>query len=245
MQTLIKISDDQGILADELAAEISELVNKSASRKKPFFMALSGGTTPELLFGILGRKFGRSTDWSHTHIFWADERCVPPGDKESNYGMTRRNLLDLISIPESNIHRINGEAPPEEEAKSYSSEISNLVPALNGWPAFDLVLLGLGNDGHTASIFAGDKRLLRSEHICCVATHPVSGQKRITITGKVINNAFRVFFLVTGLSKADVVAEVIECPGEVDYPAASIEPEHGLLKWYLDNDAASMLNQWA
>ena len=146
-----------------------------------------------------------AVDWSFVHFFWGDERCVPPDDPESNFGMVNSGFLSKIDIPAINIHRIRGEEDPSTEAVRYSSEIVNYTRTTCGLPVFDQIILGMGEDGHTVSIFPSNSEMLYSEKICEVATHPLSGQKRITITGKVINNSDVVTFLVTGHSKADVV----------------------------------------
>jgi 6-phosphogluconolactonase len=245
LDTSIKISESQSELAAGLASELSEIINKAAFLKKRLTIALSGGSTPRLLFSVLADKYSEKTDWNFVHFFWGDERCVPPDDPDSNYGMTKSVLLDRINIPKSNVHRIKGESAPEKEALRYSGEIKKIARSGNDLPVFDLVILGLGDDGHTASIFQKNRELLFSEKICAVAAHPVTGQKRVTITGPVINNADNIIFLVTGSAKSEVVAEIIRTPGKIIYPAASIEPSHGTLKWYLDNEAASLLNQWA
>lgn len=245
MDTVIKISQGLTELAWDLAREMADLINNAGRRGKTISIALSGGSTPKLLFSILGDNFSDSVMWKYVHFFWVDERCVSPEDPESNFGMAKNVLLSKISIPSSNIHRIRGEKNPEKEALRYSKQISRLTREREGLPVFDLVILGLGEDGHVASIFPDQNHLLTSEKICEVAIHPVSKQKRITLTGKVINNADNIVFLVTGTYKAEMVAEIIERPGIAEYPAVFIEPVHGVLKWYLDIDAASMLNQWA
>lgn len=245
MNKVIKISPGQTELAWDFAREISELINSADSRKKTLNIALSGGTTPKLMLSVLGDNFADTVSWKNVHFFWVDERCVPPGDSESNFGMANKVFLDKINIPAKNIHRIRGEKNPEKEAVRYSGEISRHTPQLNNLPFFDLIVLGLGLDGHTASIFPGNIELLNSDKICEVAVHPVSQQKRVTLTGRVINNAENIIFIVTGVNKAEVVSEIIKNPGIVDYPAAFIEPTNGVLKWYLDDDAASLLNQWA
>jgi 6-phosphogluconolactonase len=245
LDTLIKISPSPHELANEFAGEIAVMAQKAFLRKKNFTVALSGGSTPNLLFNILGSGLHENTTWDYVHFFWGDERCVSPDDEESNFGMAKKLFFDKIEIPAGNIHRISGENDPEEELKRYSEEIKSVVRNQNGLPVFDLIILGLGGDGHTASIFPGNENLLTSESICAVAVHPSSGQKRITLTGRVINNADIIVFLVTGSNKAPVVADIIEKQGVVDYPAAGIEPVHGTLRWYLDINAASMLSQWA
>jgi len=245
METILNISQSQDDLAADLAAEIASLVNRAAASGKYLTIALSGGSTPRLLFSVLATEYGDKVHWESAHFFWGDERCVPPHDTESNYGMTSKNFLEKIKIPKTNIHRVIGEDDPEKEAARYSEEILRFTKQRHGKPVFDLIILGLGDDGHTASIFPGQTELLNSDKICSVAFHPVTKQKRITITGPVINNAEMVVFLVSGLNKAEIVADIIEKPGITDYPAAAIEPQTGVLKWYLDMDAASMLGQWA
>jgi 6-phosphogluconolactonase len=151
-------------------------------------------------------------------------------------------LLSKIGMPEKNIHRIKGEEDPLEEAVRYSDEISRFTEKRDGWPLIDIVLLGLGEDGHTASVFPGNIRLIESDKICEVAVHPVSGQKRITITGRVINNAHKVTFLVTGGKKAEVVEKILKnIPPAQNYPASFIVPVYGNLNWYLDSEAAGLL----
>jgi 6-phosphogluconolactonase len=245
METVLKISQNQAQLASDLAGEIAGIVNRAALSGRPVTIALSGGSTPKLLFSVLADKYGEKVRWEFVHFFWGDERCVPPHDPESNFGMTSRLLLESINIPHSNVHRVIGEDDPGKEAIRYSEEILKFTAIRHGLPVFDLIILGLGDDGHTASIFPGQLELMTSEKICSVAFHPATGQKRITITGPVINNAETVIFLVSGANKAEVVADIIEKPGTTEYPAAAIEPSDGVLKWYLDIDAASMLSQWA
>lgn len=245
MDKIVKVSPSPSELAREFADEIAAIAQKSFHGNRRFTIALSGGSTPNLLFNVLGSGQYEKTRWDNVHFFWGDERCVSPEDEESNFGMARKLFFDRTDVPAGNIHRILGENEPDAEQKRYSDEIVSVVRIQNGLPVFDLIILGLGGDGHTASIFPGNESLLTSESICAVAVHPSSGQRRITLTGRVINNAHTIVFLVTGSNKAPVVSEIIERQGVVDYPAAFIEPVHGTLKWYLDTSAASMLSQWA
>jgi len=167
---------------------------------------------------------------------------VPPDDEESNFGMTQEFLFSKVNIPPSNVHRIFGENEPQKEAIRYSEIIKSRLNLKNDFPEFDLILLGVGDDGHTASIFPDQMKLLNSEKICEVAIHPSSGQKRITLTGKVINNSERIYFLVTGKSKAEVVAEILEKKnGYLKYPAANINSYNGNILWYLDKEASAWL----
>ena len=202
-------------------------------------IALSGGSTPRLLFRLLAEEYGEEVNWEKIHLFWGDERCVPPDDEQSNYGMTQELLLRHIDIPLANIHRIRGEEDPRAEAERYGKIIGEELKSEEGYTVFDLIILGMGADGHTASIFPQQKELLMADAICAVATHPESGQKRITLTGPVINRARQVAFLVTGAGKADKVRQIIQEDGDwSSYPAAHIRPISGNLDWFLDEAAA-------
>ncbi len=206
-------------------------------------IALSGGSTPKILFDILASEFREDFDWSKIHLYWGDERCVPPTDNESNYKMTLDHLISKIDIPASNVHRVLGENDPENEAIRYSEEIEQNLPEKAGLPSFDIVLLGMGGDGHTASIFPHEMELLTDDRICAIGINPDSGQKRVTLTGPIINNAKAVCFLATGAGKAEKVDEIFnQKNGYTTYPASHILPTHGDLFWYLDKDASNKLN---
>ena len=212
------------------------------SSKKPFHIAISGGRTPDLLFSVLAEKYADSVLWQKVHFWWVDERMVSPDDSESNFGVVQNLLFSKIKLPEENIHRIKGENTPEVEAISYSQQIQEKLHSENGWPQFDLILLGMGDDGHTASIFPDQMELLVSEQICEVAVHPVTGQKRVTLTGKVINNAQKVCFLVTGSNKVDRMAEIWNNNEKANLlPAAHIHPKSGNLTWYVDQTSMKLL----
>lgn len=219
------------------AAAFADFFEKWVSEKQRFTIALSGGSTPKILFQHLAAQYRERIPWERVHFFWGDERCVPPDHPESNFKMTDEALFRPVSMPPENIHRIRGEAPEEEEAVRYSVEIQQFVPQENGWPAFDLILLGIGADGHTASIFPDRMALLEAEEICAVATHPESGQRRISLTGRVISNARKVAFLVTGSSKREVVREILERRGRWEsYPASYMRATEDLY-WFLDEAA--------
>lgn len=209
------------------------------SKNHDFHVALSGGSTPKILFDFIAKNMKSDFDWSKIHLWWGDERCVPPSDDESNYKMTKERLIDLIDIPESNVHRVLGEADPSKEANRYADEINRNLASLNGLPQFDLIILGMGDDGHTASIFPHQMDLLQSKSICEVAQHPESGQNRVTITGGTLNNAIEVAFLVTGANKHEKIDAIFNEKNEYKiYPAANIKPKEGKLSWFLDTSAA-------
>ena len=223
----------------QVAEAFAEHFIKSSKAKAPFHIALSGGSTPKLLFDLLAEKYNDQIDWSDIHLWWGDERCVAPDDDDSNYKMTKEHLLDAIDIAPTNIHRVKGEDEPKMEATRYGHEIKNTLPDSNGLPQFDMIILGMGADGHTASIFPHEIHLLDDPNTCAVATHPDSGQVRVTLTGDVINNAREVAFLVTGASKAEKVKAIFEKTGDyMHFPAAHISPS-GTLHWFLDKAAVA------
>jgi len=225
---------------EEVAKDFARYFAMVAASKPEVHIALSGGSTPKIVFDELAENFQPDIDWSKVHLYWGDERCVPPDDDDSNYKMTKEHLLSKIDIPELNIHRIKGENGPVYEAERYNNFLYAVLPKVNGIPAFDLVILGLGDDGHTASIFPHEIELWASEKYCEVAEHPESGQKRITITGQIINNAEIVAFLVTGENKAERVSEIIYSKEvSVSYPANLVAPRNGKLFWFLDEAAAA------
>jgi 6-phosphogluconolactonase len=226
----------------EVAQNFALYLENWIKHKDEVHMALSGGSTPKIVFDELSNTEKYRIDWTKVHLYWGDERCVPPTDDESNYKMTLAHLLENIDIPERNIHRILGENEPAQEAIRYGDLLAKNLPSEQKVPVFDMVILGMGEDGHTASIFPYEIALWDSENTCEVAVHPASGQKRITITGKVINQSEWVIFLVTGAGKKDKVAEIIHKKGEYkNYPASLVKPLSRNLIWYLDTEAAAKL----
>lgn len=225
-------------LATQFANQLMNWVENNFG--KDFHLAISGGNTPNLLFSVLAEKYPESGLWQNVHFWWVDERMVPPNHQESNYKTANDLLFSKISIPEENIHQVKGENDPEKEALSYSSQIRESLISRNGWPVFDLILLGMGDDGHTASIFPNQLELLNSENVCEVATHPASGQKRVTLTGKVIENASKICFLVTGAGKAERLKEIRNYP-----ELARLLPAFHILnaEWFVD-EAAMQINPY-
>jgi len=244
MEPIIRIFQTPEELAHEFASDIVSGIMASYHKEKHFNIALPGGKTPRALFSVLAGDFNGSIPWKNVHLFWGDERCVSPDDQQSNYKMAKEFLLDKIRIPETNIHRIRGEDDPGLESGRYAEEIRSFVKLRNGIPAFDLVILGMGSDGHTASIFPGQPELFTSEKICEVSVNPATAQKRITLTAKVLNNSSLLAFLVTGKSKAWPISEILNRTREAEsYPAAHIAPHNGTLEWLLDQEASIFLNK--
>lgn len=237
----IRIFDTQQQLNQAFTEWLKEIVRN----KDRINVALSGGSTPKSLFDEWSMNHRDDIDWNRIRFFWGDERCVSPEDEQSNYRMSREHLFDNLSIPQSHIFRIHGENDPDTEAHRYAEVLRNELPIVSGVPVFDVVMLGMGDDGHTASIFPDQLSLWYSDQLCVVGTHPQSGQRRVSLTGKVINHAQYVALLVTGENKAEKVAEIIENPQEAakKYPAALVQPESGNLVWFLDRSAAQKLTR--
>lgn len=232
---------DNKELAEVFADRFAHLINEMKDQER-INVLLSGGNTPKQLFQNLSKYYNNRIPWEKVHLYWGDERCVPNNHKESNYNMTKKNLIYFVDIPNENVHRIIGENKPELEAVRYSAEIRNNVPLKANWPVFDIVLLGIGTDGHTASIFPNNIKIINSDSVCKAVRHPNTGQQRITVTGKVINNAKYVIFLVSGSNKAVILDKIInKKQGYENYPAANISTKHGVIEWYVDNDAAELI----
>jgi 6-phosphogluconolactonase len=237
----LKVFDTSEKLAEDLANQLKETVNK---QNENFYLAVSGGSTPVIFFKRLAEQpFKNEIEWNKVHFFWCDERCVPPDDSESNFGMTKINLFDKIKIPEENIHRIKGESDPNEETVHYVNEIENNVHnGENTLPRFDWVMLGMGEDGHTASLFPNKNLLFIYSNIAGVAEHPQTSQKRISLTLDVLNNAKRITFVVTGKNKAKILSEILNgLPISKNYPSAQIKPTNGTIDWMIDKEASFYL----
>jgi 6-phosphogluconolactonase len=240
----VQVYRDPEALARALADLFIETGVAAMADRGVFRVALSGGNTPRAAYELLGRE-PRSTElsWSDVFIYFGDERCVPPTDEQSNYRMAQKAFLDATGIPPANVHRIAGEIDPGQAANQYASV---LRADLGDPPRFDLVLLGLGEDGHTASLFPGtppdtdDAALVRAVYAASQMMW------RVTITPRVINLARMVVFAVEGAEKAGILATVCEGPRDpTNYPAQIVDPASGQLIWLVDELAAGMLHEKA
>ncbi len=240
--TEFKIYDTPQLVAREFAEFFQSLSNSFHENGKELHVALSGGSTPKLWFNILAGEYKERINWKMVHFYWGDERMVPAIDRESNYGEAKRLLFDKIPVPTDNIHPIVGTTPAKDEAKRYSELLLNNLHVEEGIPVFDLVILGMGPDGHTASIFPNQMELLNSREICDSAYHPGSGQARVTITGRVINKARYVAFLITGKDKAPKLKSIFDHNMHSgQYPAAHVSPLSDMLFYFVDTDAAQRI----
>jgi len=236
----IKIAPDAVTLAHEAAQEFHRLAEAAVQQQGRFAVALSGGNTPRSVYSLLAGE-PKQLPWERIHIFFGDERHVPPDHPDSNFRMASESLLSKVPIPEKNIHRIHAELDAEPAAAEYDQDLRDFFGLVNqGWPRFDLIFLGIGEDGHTASLFPGSKAL--TETSSRVTANWVEKFKtfRITLTFPVLNHAAEVVFLVSGASKSQILSEILR-PGAQKYPAQSIQPENGRLLWLVDEDAGSLL----
>lgn len=232
----------------EVARAIAERIQTEVKVKNklslPFNIAISGGNTPRILFNLLADEFLESIPWHLVRLFWVDERCVPPTHPESNFGMTFESLLKFVSIPDGNIFRMQGELDPQTEAIRYQQLLENELTLENGFPVFDMVLLGMGDDGHTASIFPSDLTLIQSDLAVSVGVHPLTGQKRITLTIPTLNRAKEVLFFITGSSKSEILKQIFDHHSETiqtKLPASYVHSSTGMTDFYLDKTAAQDL----
>jgi 6-phosphogluconolactonase len=234
-------------MSEAAARLFTERAAAAVSLRGRFTAALSGGKTPVTLYTMLTQKpFASRIPWARVHLFWVDERCVPPDHEDSNYRMVREILLDHVPIPPDNVHWMQGEMDPAEAAARYEEGLRQFFTfsesSGGAFPVFDLVLLGLGADGHAASLFPGTRAIHESAR--WVLGHYVNAQKgwRITLTPPVINSARTVVFIVAGTGKAPVLRDILEGPFLPDVlPAQVVRPEGGDLLWMLDRDAAALL----
>lgn len=235
---------DELILA--LAERFAELAQNIQKAKGSFAVALSGGSTPKPLYELLATPpLSDKIPWSHGYFFMVDERCVPQTSSENNFKMIFESMLSKVPVLDANIFPVHfQDVDPQRAADDYEERVRKAFKLDAGpFPAFDIVLLGLGDDGHTASLFPGTDALKDTSRVVVANYVDKLNQHRITLTQPAINNAEHVYFLVSGQSKAEIVSSVL-C-GRQAYPANLIRPRTGELAWYLDNDAASLLNRAA
>ncbi len=215
------------------AAHVAARAEDSIRASGRFAIALTGGESPGRLYHTLAAQYRERTDWSRWHVFWGDERCVPPEDTASNYRLARETLLSHVPIPEENIHRIHGEEDPHGAAASYEREIRSVFGEAP--PAFDLILLGMGADGHVASLFPGSRALQERERLVVANFAPEMKTWRVTFTFPLLNQAKEVLFLVVSPEKRDALHAALK-PGIAPVPAAYVRPMSGEVHWYVTPD---------
>jgi 6-phosphogluconolactonase len=240
----LQVFADASEVARAAALRFVEIARESIAARGRFSVALAGGSTPKRIYELLaGDEFSDQLDWSKVHIFFGDERCVPPDDAESNYRMANESLLARVALPEQNVHRMRGEGDAVANARLYEDELRGYFDGQN-WPQFDLVMLGMGDDGHTASLFPGTRAL--DVHTAWVTANWVEkfDTFRVTLTVPAINHARQVMFIITGASKAERLQEVLYGAHEPQrLPSQLIQPHAGALEWFLDEAAAKLLRK--
>lgn len=244
-----KIQTFRGLdeLSRAAAVRFTELARERVQQGKVFSAALSGGTTPQTFLEMLANpEFSQRIQWDSVHLFQVDERCVPPDSLQSNYRMIRSSLLNPVPGAAENFHRMRAELEDRDAASAeYEAEIrKNLAPDGDRPPRFDLIFLGLGSDGHTASLFPGSAALAESAKWVCPNYAEKLKMYRLTLTYPVLNSASEVIFLISGSGKAEIVRQVLEGPQDPAHiPAQGIHPDKGSVSWYLDRAAASLLSK--
>lgn len=237
---VVTLSSREAVTAATADALVDAAATAIAARGR-FLLVLSGGSTPKALYELLATPaYAARIDWTRVHVFWGDERCVPPDDRSSNYRMAREALLDRVPISPQAIHRMRGEDPPEQAAAAYEADLRQVFGA--GASRFDLVLLGMGDNGHTASLFPG-LTAVRERARWVVAEYVGEVDMwRLTMTPPALNAAVRVMFVVVGADKASMLSRVLEGPRDVELlPAQAIVPTDGVLTWMVDAAAAAKL----
>jgi 6-phosphogluconolactonase len=242
MNPEVRVYKDLEYLSRAAAQLFFDQAEQAAHERGRFFSMLNGGSTPMRLFQLLAEGRSRKIDWTLTHLFWGDERCVPPNDAESSYGQARELLLDHVKIPDENVHRILGELGPIEASKDYAHVLKQFASPPLDWPCFDLVLLGMGSDGHTASLFPGSPVEAAGPTLAITAHYQDRPAERVTLTPSVFNSARMVLFMVVGENKALTLSKVLNDTHQPElYPAQRIDPKDGMLIWLVDEAAASKL----
>ena len=239
----LRIHTDANALIDAVARRWLEVATSAINARGKFHVALSGGTTPGNLYRLLAHpKFADRIPWDRVHVYFGDERPVPPDHAESNFRMAKETLLDQVAIPPTHIHRIEGEQEdPHTAANAYTRELTTNLPlSAQGVVQFDLLLLGVGRDGHIASLFPGTPVLHERARLVEAVYVDKLNSWRITVTLPVIDHARHVLILVSGDAKAEIIRDIFATRRAPPYPVQLINPQ-GTLEWHLDHAAAALL----
>ena len=241
----LRICPDVEALSRTVALSLAAQVRATLATEPSFSLVLAGGSTPGVLYRLLASEFRDQLPWTQVHFFWGDERYVPQSDTRNNYRMTRETLLSHVPVPKENLHPLPTEFPEAADAaRAYESELRKYFPA--PWPRFDLVLLGMGPDGHTASLFPNTPALDEQERWVVASRAPVEPVQRLTLTLPALNHAAQVYFLMAGAEKAGVLRRALAGPADAvndwkSCPAAAVRPSQGAVTWWTDQAAASLL----
>lgn len=237
----VRVFQDLEALSRAAAELFVNLAKQSIAKQGKFVVALSGGSSPKRLYELLGSPpYRDAVSWSQVHFFWADERCVPPDHPESNYKLAFDTLLSVVPVLDANVHRVTGEGGPDKAAKNYEEIVQKFFGS-PGVIEFDLIILGAGEDGHTASLFPGSPILLETTRLAYPVYLEKPKRDRVTLTLSALNKSSHILFLVFGRAKADIVSGIIEGKNAQHYPAGLVRPENGEIVWLLDEEAAEKL----
>jgi 6-phosphogluconolactonase len=242
----VTIFPDGGQLSVAAAEYIVRVAQESIATHGRFTLALSGGSTPRKLYAMLADEpYRGQIDWALVEIFWSDERCVPADDAESNYHLAQEVMLSKLPIAASQIHRVPADEPDREAASlAYTKEMQRVF-GTDGIPQFDLIQLGMGPEGHTASLFPHQASLTEQQRLIMSVTVPKPPPPRLTFTPPLLNAAIHILFLVTGPDKSEAVQAVLEGPKQPEeYPAQIVQPSDGEVTWMLDKAAAALLRKY-
>jgi 6-phosphogluconolactonase len=234
----LRVFSDVNELSLRAAEAVARTINDAVRSAGRCSLVLSGGNTPGTLYGLLASQFRAHIPWARVHVFWGDERYVPPGDAQSNYRMAKETLLDHVPCPAANVHPMLTHFPdPDAAARDYDAMLRRYFSGEP--PAFDLVLLGLGAEGHTASLFPGSPALAESTRWVLAVTAPADPPSRLTLTFAALNRAANTYFLVTGSNKARALHDILTGTADPNTcPAAGVRLAGGTLIWWVDRDAA-------
>lgn len=242
----LRIFDTPGDLSQAAARLFATLAAEAVAARGVFTVALSGGSTPQMLYRLLSQPpYVTEVPWRQTHLFWGDERLVPPDAPGSNFGPVAQTLLNQAAIPAANIHRVKGELESIAAVADYKEQLRPFAGQGRRWPRFDLVLLGMGSDGHTASLFPGPipPAEVQEPVLAVTAEYEARPAHRLTLTPLVFNDARHVIFLITGENKAQALAAVLHGPyNPAQWPVQRLQPSQGSVSWLVDQAAASLLN---
>lgn len=242
MKREVRIFKDLEGLSQAAAELFTKQAHSAVQARGRFLAVLNGGNTPLPLFHLLAARHRDDVDWSRTHLFWGDERCVPPADPGSNFGQAQKAFLEPLGLREQNLHRIRGEMSPAEAAQDYALLLKRFAEPPLAWPRFDLVLLGLGEDGHTASLFPGSPLEASGPVQAVTAQYQDRPAERVSLTPPVLNSARLILFMVSGRAKADALGRVLGSVRDpLELPAQRVEPKNGRLVWLVDESAAAQL----
>ena len=238
----IIIKENAAMLSQKATTIFNQTAKESIDRHGRFVVAISGGSTPRRMYRMLAEEpYSSAIQWDKTYIFWVDERCVPENGSDSNYGAAKKDFLNRVSVPEAQVYPMPGELPPKQGAQKYQKALIDFFHLEDGrFPTFDLIFLGMGTDGHTASLFPGHRTVDEKKRMVVAVKGGNPDVNRLTMTLPVLNRARQIVFLISGKEKAVTLKTVFE-DDQTRLPVQKIHALDGELTWLLDREAASLL----